>query len=303
MPERIANGGSDPVSRLVLEKRCELYSRVAHLVMDLEEALEQDDALRTRYQLLDLRRALRGALAFLTDEVYAELERLEALLDLLPAREGSLPPGTAPELSDRLALLHVKVARSLRQPYLQELEEVVGLPARLKRRLEEEALEREELARRRRTEEQCWRHEAEARALIADEQYDKAVKALRRAIRLDGERAVFHNDLGVVLSLLGRTEEAIDEYRLAVALNERRPQERTDEWTTSYYNLGVALRKAAHEAKERAAALRHLGEAQAAFEEFVRLGATGAKVHEARAALEQLAAQAQRLHAAEAAGA
>ncbi len=300
MPERAAFDGNDPVSRLLVEKRCEVYSRVANLVMDLEEALEHQDSQRVRYLLGDLRRTLRGALAFLTDEVYGELEGLEALLDLLPAREGPLPAGLPEELADRLSLLHVKVARSLKLPHLQDLEEIVGLPVRLKHRLEEEAHQREATTRRRRVEEQCWRHEAEARELIGRKQYGKAVKALRRAIRLDGDRAVFHNDLGVVLSLMGRTQEAVEEYRAAVTLNERHTQDRTDEWTTSYYNLGVALRKAAQEsagAGEVEAARAALAEARAALEAYLRLGATGPKVHEARLVLEQVSAQMQRLGA------
>ena len=270
--------------RLLVEKRCELYSRAASLLMDLDEALDQDDGVRARYLLHDIRRCLRGALAFLTREVYVELERLEALSELLPhregGREGPIPAGVHAELADRAQLLHVKLARSLQLPRLQDMEEIVGLPSRLKRKLASEARELLEGQQRREVEEQCFRYESEARELIGGKQYPKAIKSLRKAIRLDPDRAVFRNDLGVVLSLMGRSEEAVAEYRAAVTLNERDPSRRTDEWTTSYYNLGIALRKAAHDALGEGRdddGLSQLREAEAAFLEYARLNATGAK--------------------------
>ena len=58
-------GAAENVSRLLIEKRCEVYSTVAALLMDVEEALDNDDGLRTRYLLKDVRRSLRSALAFL----------------------------------------------------------------------------------------------------------------------------------------------------------------------------------------------------------------------------------------------
>lgn len=308
MADLFMGGGADHVGRYLVERRGDVYGQVAKLVMGLEEAVDDDDALRARYLLADLRRTLRGALAFLSDEVYAELERLEALGDALPEdeREGPIPSALRPELSDRLQLLHVKMARVLRLPQMQDMEQIVGLPARLKQRLAEERAELEARGRQRELEEQCWKHEAEARELIGRREHAKAVKCLRRAVRLDPTRAVFRNDLGVVLSLLGRNEEAVEEYRAAVALNERHPQRRTEEWTTSYYNLGVALRKLATEGLsggipgraglERLA--QRLSEAQAAFEEYTRLNATGPKVREARELIATCAGQLTELRAA-----
>lgn len=284
----------DPVSLLLVEKRCEVYGRFAATVMDLDEAIEQDDGLRTRHLLQELRRTLRGALAFLTSDVYHELEELETTLGLIPPREGPLPKEVGTSLSERLMLLHVRLARSLKLPHLQDMEEIVGLPARLKNRLEADGRRLEVREQRRRLDEQCWRHEAEARAAIRAGEYVKAAKALRRAIRLDASRAVFHNDLGVVLSLQGNAEEAVAEYRRAVALNERDPDGRTEEWTTSYYNLGVALRKAANQRLQRGdedGAVKRLSEARAAFAEYVKLGVGGAKAVEARQLVQRLDAQ------------
>lgn len=300
MPER--DIPADQVSRLLIEKRCELYTQVAALLMDLDEALEEDDGVRVRYLLQDARRTLRTALAFLTDKVYGELERLEGLMDLLPTREGAgVPAEVAAELQDRAQLLHVTLARSLKLPALQDLEQIIGLPQRLKQRLEEEHRGLEVRHRRRQLEEECWRFEAAAREEIGRKHYARAVKSLRQAIKLDPERPVFHNDLGVVLSLLGKTDEAIVEYRAAVELNERQTDRRTEEWTTSYYNLGMALRKRAHELLERrdeVAGLALLQQARTAFEEYTRLNAAGPKVHEARVVVERLAEQVARLQAA-----
>ena len=79
-----------------------------------------------------------------------------------------------------------------------------------------------------------------------------------------------------------------------MALNERFPDQRTDEWTTSYYNLGIALRKRAQELllggdADRCAA--HLAEAREAFREYTRLSATGPKVQEAREVIGHISAQ------------
>ena len=129
---------------------------------------------------------------------------------------------------------------------------------------------------------------------IRTRRLEDEVKSLRKAVRLDPTRAVLHNDLVVVLSLQSKSGEAVGEYRSAVSLNERYPERRTEEWTTSYYNLGIALRKNAHQAaqaRERGAAVRHLGEARQAFLEYTRLNATGPKVHEARDVIDQISVE------------
>jgi tetratricopeptide (TPR) repeat protein len=285
----------DQVSRILIEKRCEIYSQVAALLMDLDEAVDEDDGVRARYLLQDVRRTLRTALAFLTADVYGELERFEALMDLLPTREGAgLPSEAAAELHDRAQLLHVKLARSLTLPALQDLEQIVGLPQRLKLRLNEESRGLEVQAKRRQLEGECWQYEAAAREEIGKKNYTRAIKSLRQAIKLDPERAVFRNDLGVVLSLVGKHEEAVREYRAAVELNERYADRRTEEWMTSYYNLGSALRKRSQELFERgdgAGAADLLRQAREAFEEYTRLSAAGPKVHDARGLVERLSQQ------------
>lgn len=292
---------ADQVSRILIEKRCEVYSQVAALLMDLDEAVEEDDGVRARYLLQDVRRTLRTALAFLTDEVYSELERVEALMQLLPTREGSgIPAEAADELADRVQLLHVKLARSLKLPTLQDLEQIVGIERRLKQRLTEDHRGLEARVKRRKLEDECWTHEAAAREEIGKKNYARAIKSLKQAIGLDPERPVFRNDLGVVLSLVGKHDEAIVEYRAAVELNERHPDRRTEEWTTSYYNLGIALRKRAQELLERrdeAGALDLLKQARAAFEEYTRLSAAGPKVHDARNVMERLCEQVAELEA------
>jgi tetratricopeptide (TPR) repeat protein len=283
---------ADQVSRLLIEKRCGVYTQVAALLMDLDEALGDDDAPRSRYLLQDVRRCLRTSLAFLTDEVYAELERLEALHDRLPTKDGApISPEVARELEDRIQLLHVKLSRALTLPRLQPLEQIVSLPARLEQKLAEESQGLAVRARRRELEGQCLRFEHEARDELAKKNYSRAVKSLRQAIALDPERPVLRNDLGVVLSLAGRMDEAVEEYRAAVELNERLPARRTEEWATSYYNLGVALRKCAQDAIDRerdARAVERLRDARAAFAEYGRICAGGSKVLEARGAIVQI---------------
>lgn len=280
----------DPSYRLLMEKRCEVYNKTAGLLMEVEEALDHEDADRARILLDDVRKALRSSLAFLTDEVYEELEHVEALAGLanqaLPANSSN-----GEELRDALTLLHVKLARSLRLPG-QDLADIVGLPPRLKRKLEESQKKLEEDKKRRDLEEQSWNFEAVARELIGAKQYKKAVKHLKQAIRLDPERAVFHNDLGVVYGLLGLHEEAAAEYRIAVQLNEKIAARRTDEWTTSYYNLGLALRKLAaeHDAPgQEPKALALVRDAKTALDEYVKVTPGGPKLGIARKTSQQLA--------------
>lgn len=302
MPERIRPTEAEPVSRVLVERRCDVYAKAAALIMDLEEALLDDDGQRARFVLQDLRRCLRGALAFLSSDVFHELERLESLGDGLPSRAGGSVPGdVADELADAVQLLHVKLARVLTQPDLEPLEQIVGLPSRLKHKLVAEDRAFDVRSRRQALEAQCFELESEARELIGRKEYGKAVKSLKRAIRLDAERPVLHNDLGVVLSLVGRNREAIEAYRTAVSLNEQCPERRTDEWTTSYYNLGIALRKVALEqirAARHEVALDGLRQAQAAFEEFTRLNVSGSKVEEAARVVQQVSAQIRELEAA-----
>jgi tetratricopeptide (TPR) repeat protein len=284
---------TDPAYRLLMEKRCEVYNKTAGLLMEVEEALDHEDAERGRLLLDDVRRALRSSLAFLTDEVYEELEHLEALAGLAnqatPA--ASHTSSGQEELRDALTLLHVKLARSLRLPG-QDFADIVGLPPRLKRKLEESQKKLEDDKKRRDLEEQSWNFEAVARELIGAKQYKKAVKHLKQAIRLDGDRAVFHNDLGVVYGLLGLHEEAAAEYRKAVQLNEKHPARRTDEWATSYYNLGIALRKLAseHDAPgQEPKALAFVQDAKTALDEYLKVTPGGPKLGIARKASQQLA--------------
>jgi tetratricopeptide (TPR) repeat protein len=288
----MAEPTSELVGRVLVEKRFELYARTGAQLLELEEALG-GDLRRVRLLLGDLRRTLRTGLALLTGEVHRELVGIEELAEALEG-EPRDPARCLAELGDRLQLLHVHLARMLRRPHLEELEDVVGMPSRLRHRLEAERRDQDALARGRALEEQCLRHEAEARDLVAGQQYARAARALRRGVQLDPERAVLHNDLGVVLSMMGQASEAVDSYRRAVALNERRPERRTDEWATTYYNLGIALRKWAAESLqrgERDLARERLAEARTALGEFVRLVPQGPKPDEARRALDQITGQ------------
>lgn len=278
----------DQAFRLLVEKRCEVYTQVAGLIMEAEDAIGREDWDRLRYVFEDIRKTLRSSLAFLTDEVYEELERIEATVGL--DRLGG-EVINAPDLCDRFQLLHVKLSRSLKMPYFQDLEEIIGIPPRLKKRLEDSQAELKEKARRREIDEQTWNSEELARELIGAKHYRKALKHLTNAVRLDPERAVFHNDLGFVYGLLGLYDRAIQEYASAIQLNERFPDRRTPEWTASYFNLGVSYRKAAQEeceAGDAAKGLELYRKAIAALEDYLRATPDGRKVGQARGLVEHL---------------
>lgn len=229
------------LNAVVYERRCALYGAAAALIVDHEAPTHESAAAL----IAGLRRTLRAGLAFLDEPCVRELERLEALRAQLGA-EGPLSTQLQVEVRDRVALLHLQLARLLQSSQgLADFTQIARLDPRLEQRLADESRAEQMSAQARAIEEECHALEAEARAQIASEEFTKASRALRRAIRLDPRRAVLHNDLGVVLSLIGKTEEAVAEYRAAIALNEQEPKRRTEEWTTSYYNLGVALRKLA----------------------------------------------------------
>lgn len=233
-----------PLSTVVFERRCALYERAAILLAGAEGVGTRPQA---KALIEGLRRTLRGGLAFLDRAVVRELELLEGLGAQLA--DGALTREEYQDLQDRLALLHLQLGRLLHGPQsLVDFRELTQLDPRLEQRLRDERRLEEVQARARALEEEGQALEAEARGHIASEDFPRAARALRRAIRIDPRRAVLRNDLGVVLSLLGKTEEAIAEYRAAIALNEQEPERRTEEWTTSYYNLGVALRKQAQAA-------------------------------------------------------
>ena len=277
----------------VYERRCALYGEAATLIAD-HEGLSRGE--RAAALIAGLRRTLRGGLAFLDEPVVRELERLEALRSQL--REGPIPQPLLSEVRDRVSLLHLQLARLIQSPVgLADFGTLARLDPRLEQRLADESRLEEVQARARAIEEECHALEGEARAQIASEEFPKAARALRRAIRLDPRRAVLHNDLGVVLSLIGKTEEAVAEYRAAIALNEQEPKRRTDEWTTSYYNLGVALRKLAQVAFRSGWAdegrdhLDAAGESFAAFCELSRTESTAPnppRLAEAQAALGEI---------------
>ncbi|MGD9494720.1 MAG: serine/threonine protein kinase [Armatimonadota bacterium] len=91
-----------------------------------------------------------------------------------------------------------------------------------------------------------------ARRLLAKRDLAAAEKAYRRALERDPGSAALHNELGDVLAVANRFEEAVREYREAVRLD---PHD-DDAW----HDLGVSLaalqrRRQAREALERAAQL------------------------------------------------
>ncbi len=301
-------GPTEMTLHVLAERRCKLYERVAEQVLVAEDALSGGDGATARRALEEIRRSIRTGLAYVTDEVYEELEHLEATYLTGPT---VVEGGAAADLRDHLTLLHVKLARSLRAPFLQELEDIVALGPRLKRKLaaSRDAF-RERLARRE-LEEKAWELEAEARDALAAGKHRRAIKQLKRAIKLDPGKPVFHNDLGFVYSALGWYPYAITEYRTAIELNEKHPEHRTEEWTTTYFNLGIAQRKKAlqglgtlgDDVDPKSAAFQNvieeLVEARSAFEHYLQTTPTGNMVDRTRELMTSLDATIKELPARE----
>lgn len=72
--------------------------------------------------------------------------------------------------------------------------------------------------------------------LIASSQqdYPRAEQLIRRALAIVPESSVFHGNLGVVLRMAGRIDEAIDAYRMAIELDPRSAD--------AHFNLGKSLK-------------------------------------------------------------
>ncbi|MDF1667582.1 MAG: tetratricopeptide repeat protein [Planctomycetota bacterium] len=277
--------------RLLIERRAGIYSKVAALIMDIEGAINLDDWERAHYHLEDMRRILRVGLAFLTDEVYEELERIEATCSLGTGAKNHRKPKNVGDLRDQLQLLHVKLSRSLKVTDFQDLEDIVGMDVRLKRKLKASRQILAGKVKEREVVEQSWEYEGKAREFLAQKQPKKALKALLQAIKLDPNRAVFHNDLGYVYGVLGQAHKAVAEYREAVRVNEQFAERRSDEWMTSYFNLGIALRKLTQktcEAGELEKSLAYSEEAIRCFENYLNVMPTGPKVSFTRSVIVQL---------------
>lgn len=277
--------------RLLVERRIEIYARIAALLMDLEGALATDDWEQARYQLVELRRILRTSLAFLTDEVYEELEQIEDICNLGTGVENIRRPANFEALLDHLQLLHMKFSRALREPTFQDLESIVGVDVRLKRKLKASRRDLAEKVKQRENEEAAWDLEAQARVFLKNKEPKKALNSILKALELAPNRAVFHNDLGFVYGQLSRLIESVQAYRQAINLNEIHPELRTEEWTTSYYNLGVALRKLASKAfrkNERQTAFRYTSEALDHFETYLSVCPSGQKAAMVRQTIVEL---------------
>ena len=243
--EVFASGAGGMAGQVLAERRCALYERVADLLLQAEDSLSLGQSDRAREAISDVRHAIRSALAYVTDEVFEELEQLEALCSVELGAGASLSESAARDIRDHLTLLHVKMARCISSPALQDLESVMGLPTRLRQRLEESRVAFRERVRQREMEEQAAIHERQARDSIAAGRHRKAIKQLQKAVQLHPERGVYHNDLGWVFGSIGRLDRAVEEYREAIVLNEANPGQRTAEWTATYFNLGVALQRSA----------------------------------------------------------
>ncbi|MBL4846851.1 MAG: hypothetical protein JKY65_15135 [Planctomycetes bacterium] len=314
MPQQF-QGSLRPLNAVVFERRCAIYTQAATLISDLEQALSSNPtgagpepasaSPPFRLVVADLRRCLWGNLAFLDRDVIRAFDRLEAsVAEGLSAAQASSVQASPVKgeviagVRDRLAILHLRLARLLQsQRGLVDLAEISELDPRLEQLMRDEARLEQVHARAQALGEECQALEVEARGHIANEDFSRAARALRRAIRIDPRRAVLRNDLGVVLSLLAKTEEAAAEYRAAIALNEQEPQRRTEEWTTSYYNLGVALRKLAQvsfRAGDAEAGRQHLQNAGESLDAFRLLqqatpgGAGQSRVAEAEQALAEI---------------
>jgi tetratricopeptide (TPR) repeat protein len=278
--------------RLLIERRAEIYNKVAALIMDIESAMNLDDWERAHYHLEDMRRTLRVGLAFLTDEVYEALEHIEATCSLGTGAKNTRKPDDTKELADQLQLLHVKLSRSLKIPNFQDMEDIVGMDIRLKRKLKANRKDLQAKIKHREVVEQAWGYEGQARDFLSNNQPRKALKSLLQAVRCDPKRAVFRNDLGFVYGLLKQSQKSVAEYRQAVEINQSFPAQRSEEWMTSYFNLGIALRKLsnqAYESNEDEKALAYGNEAICAFEDYLKVMPTGPKVSFTRSVIVQIA--------------
>jgi tetratricopeptide (TPR) repeat protein len=240
-----ANTVHDHALKLLVDRRAELASKTAMTSLELDACLLSADWRGLRRRAAELQQTLRSQLAFLNGDIYAQLERLRLLCPRNTAdRDAAL--ADPEDFADQLKLLQVSLARAIFEAQPEPLEDILGLPVRLRRKLEQsEAAKAARLAQRA-TEERAWGLEADARRAIAAGQFPKALKALTQAVELH-ELPVFHNDMGYAYGQGGEVDEAVRSYRRAAALNESRPELRSEEYQTTYFNLGVALRKLAQQ--------------------------------------------------------
>ncbi|MBI4577601.1 MAG: tetratricopeptide repeat protein [Planctomycetes bacterium] len=92
--------------------------------------------------------------------------------------------------------------------------------------------------------------EREAHRLLGLRKFKRAVRSLRRAVRVEPGRSALHNDLGLAYAMAGLPGRAIECYRRAIELNRLHPERRSPEWALAWFNLGRAWRRMGAEAFE-----------------------------------------------------
>jgi tetratricopeptide (TPR) repeat protein len=264
------------MARLVMERRFALYSDAAPIIIEIEEGLRAGD-IRILERVGELDRILRSSLAFLTPAVSDALGRLR------DSTKDALVGGRfdEDEVIQNISDLHLAMGQLLHDNILHEMTKILRLPTAQPATSGLDLVEappaepvpgefkppsavpvtppakREKppSARTKTTlieapppnEIKAWKHQKKAQEFYEQENYKKAVKQYYRAIKLLPGQPSFHNDLGLALRKVGRTSDAIAEYRLAIDLANRYPDKRGEEWFNAYFNLGNALRAMADE--------------------------------------------------------
>lgn len=212
---RRVRGRDDPLRfhslQLLASRRFDLYTALAPHLVDLDEAIDEKNVRKIIETFAGVYRRMRESLAFLSRPLYRSLRAMEEAIE-----GGSDSPGGVDLDRLRLALLrlHVEMARALREPAFESIEEILDLDAGSRARLAEvapagvaerpargmgEALDRSGRG---------WK-------MISDRKYRGAVKEFRKALALVPGEPTFRTDLGQALLLAGDAVGAVAELSAA----------------------------------------------------------------------------------------
>lgn len=277
----------------LIQKRCEIYSQVAQYLLTIEETLETREWEKLLDAFEKIRRIIRTSLPFLTEQIFFELERLEALI--LPHK--NKPSGlSADELKTRFAILHVQFSKALKSTETQDMEEILSLPKEIRKQIKNSERELLDIKEETKKREQASELAREAEKFAEEKNFKRAVKNFQKAIQLWPDQAVYHNDLGVVYAYQNMLEKAMEEYQRATQINEQKPEQRTPQWTLTYFNLGKIYKRLGDQILDRKIPVKEQLEggwkeyekAIQALEEFLKLTSQGDKADQAKSLIHHL---------------
>lgn len=232
--------------QLLTTRRFDLYSSLAPLFADLEEAVDERNVRGIIEKSATVHRRMRESLAYLNRAIWSAMSRVEEAIEGGDDVSGGLD---LEGLRIALLRLHVEMARSLRDPSFEPIEDILGVDAGLRVLLHKGGEKGRRTDRDRRMEE-ALEFSRRGWKLLSEGKHGGAAKQFRKALDLLPGDPKFRADLGQALVLSGDATGAVAELTLAVGRYEESPGEAGDQ-RRAIRALGRARRTLSEEKFQR----------------------------------------------------